>query len=148
MAAQSVSWSPWDRLNYALKELGRSGAFGLPDCYCCWLMAPSQPCLLSAGLSSKMDVVIYPPSLFLFCFVFGQTLTLLTCQTLRPGKFLSSRNASLCRWNLVHSGRPLTHSYSDVLQKRLWRRDFVASPFSLAHTPPLLLCVCGTRNAT
>lgn len=77
---------PWDRLNFAWNELGHSGLLGLSDCYCCWLMASSQPCLLSAGLSSKMDVII----VCLFFFLSSQSLTLLTCQTLRLGKFLSS----------------------------------------------------------
>lgn len=69
------------------------GLLGLSDCYCCCLMAPSQPCLHSAGLSSKVDIVLF----FLLC----QSLTLLTCQTFGPGKFLSTWNASLCCWNLV-----------------------------------------------
>lgn len=57
---------PWDRLNFAWNELGHSGLLGLSDCYCCWLMASFQPCLLSAGLSSKMDVIIVC-LFFFFC---------------------------------------------------------------------------------
>lgn len=41
------------------------GLLGLSDCYCCCLMAPSQPCLHSAGLSSKVDIVLFF-SLFFF----------------------------------------------------------------------------------
>lgn len=126
--------SPWGRLNFAWKEFGHSSLFGLSDCYCCWLMAPSQPCLLSAGLSSKTkDVVVR----FLFFFLVSRTL--LICQTLRPGKFLSTQNASLCRWNLVLSGpcwntAPQTY-YKETLKKRLR-----ASPLTLAHIPFLLPC--------
>lgn len=42
--------------------------------------------------------------------LWGQSLTLRSCQTLRPGKFLSTWNASLCRWNLIHFPPPHQHT--------------------------------------
>lgn len=107
--------------------MGHSGAIGLSDCYRWWLMAPFQPCLLSAGLSSKMDVVF---SVFL---IFDQSLTLLPRQSLRP-----TRNASQCRWNSLRSNVPLTEASSwDICKETLKKRLLPALSRWLLFPPPV-----------
>lgn len=126
--------SPWDRLNFAWKEFGHSSLFGLSDCYCCWLMAPSQPCLLSAGLSSKTkDVVVW------FLFFFWSVEPSLFVRLCVLVSFYQPKML-LCAAGILPSLAPVDTQLHRRPTKRLRRRDFVASPFTLAHIPLLLLC--------
>lgn len=121
-----------DGLIYARKVLGHSGR-SYSDCYCCWLMALSQPCLLSAGLSSKMDIAISFPLFF-----GGSELNPLYLSDVASWWVFITPNC-FCAAGISSSPAPtLTHRCT---AKRLWRRYFTAGPLSLAHIPSLLLYV-------
>lgn len=135
MAAQSVSWFPpevaWTLPGKSLDTRACSDSQTVTAVG--WWHHLSRACSLLAWVAKQRMLSCGFFSFFLV------SRTLLICQTLRPGKFLSTQNASLCRWNLVLSGpcwntAPQTY-YKETLKKRLR-----ASPLTLAHIPFLLPC--------
>lgn len=109
------------------------------DCYCCWLMAPSQPCLLSAGLSSKMDIAISFPSFF-----GGQSLTLLYLSDVASWWVFITPNC-FCAAGISSSPAPtLTHRYTaKTLKKILYCWPFVAGSYSF---PPAVCAAPETQH--
>lgn len=118
------------------------------DCYSCWLTAPSQPCLLSAGLSSIMDLSL---SFSVSVSLFGLPDSVLDSDFASqrvPGKLSWTWNASLCRQNLIHSGlHPLA---CNTQLRRVTKKDFEEETLSQAFSCWLIFlpscCECGTRN--
>lgn len=132
---------PRDGLNYARKVLGHSGPFVLSDCYCCWLMAPSQPCLLSAGLSSKMDIAMCFPWFFGGS-EFNPPVLVRRCVLVsfyRPYLLL-------CRWNLVLSGSSVHTQISckETRMKILYCWPFAAGSYSF---PPAVCAAPETQHS-
>lgn len=130
MAAQSVSWFPpevaWTLPGKSLDTRACSDSQTVTAVG--WWHHLSRACSLLAWVAKQRMLSCGFFSFFLV------SRTLLICQTLRPGKFLSTQNASLCRWNLVLSGpcwntAPQTY-YKETLKKRLCREPFDAGSYS------------------
>lgn len=124
MAAQSVSWFPpevaWTLPGKSLDTRACSDSQTVTAVG--WWHHLSRACSLLAWVAKQRMLSCGFFSFFLV------SRTLLICQTLRPGKFLSTQNASLCRWNLVLSG-PCWHTSSTDLLQRDFEEETTREPF-------------------